>query len=106
MPYIKQERREELDKEYGTPKFLGFLGDTELRRGDIAYLLFRMFLAQEPVFANYADLMGRINQQQKKLDNYRKDGEIECAKMEIYRRIIAKYENSKIRENGDIECDT
>lgn len=28
-------------------------------------------------------------------------GALECAKMELYRRMIADYEDIKIRENGD-----
>lgn len=30
-------------------------------------------------------------------------GEIECAKLEIYRKMVAQYENKKIEENGDVE---
>lgn len=29
-------------------------------------------------------------------------GEVECAKMEFYRRIVAPYEDIKINENGDV----
>ena len=29
-------------------------------------------------------------------------GALECAKLELYRRIAAPYENLKIRENGDV----
>jgi len=29
--------------------------------------------------------------------------EIECAKLEFYRRIVAPYEDKKILENGDVE---
>ena len=29
---------------------------------------------------------------------------LECAKIELYRRKIAPYEDKKIEENGDIEC--
>ena len=29
-------------------------------------------------------------------------GAIECAKLEIYRRIAAPYEDTKIKENGDV----
>lgn len=28
---------------------------------------------------------------------------IECAKLEFYRRIVAPYEDIKIKENGDVE---
>jgi len=30
-------------------------------------------------------------------------GELECAKFEIYRRLVAKYEDEKMIENGDVE---
>ena len=30
-------------------------------------------------------------------------GELEAAKLEIYRRQIAPYEDKKIKENGDVE---
>jgi len=29
-------------------------------------------------------------------------GALDCCKMEIYRRLIAKYEDKKILENGDV----
>lgn len=30
---------------------------------------------------------------------------LECAKLELYRRVIAPYENKKCRENGDVYPD-
>jgi hypothetical protein len=29
-------------------------------------------------------------------------GALECAKLELYRRIVAPYEDAKIQENGDV----
>ena len=29
-------------------------------------------------------------------------GALECAKLELYRRVIAPYEDKKIKENGDV----
>ena len=29
-------------------------------------------------------------------------GVLECAKMELYRRLVAPYEDEKIKENGDV----
>jgi len=29
-------------------------------------------------------------------------GVLECAKLELYRRVIAEYENKKTEENGDV----
>lgn len=56
------------------------------RKGCLNYFLFK--LAKETC---------------KNYDDYRKLlGELECAKLEIYRRQIANYEDKKIKENGDI----
>lgn len=30
-------------------------------------------------------------------------GALECAKMELYRRLVANYEDKKILQNGDVE---
>ena len=30
-------------------------------------------------------------------------GAMECAKMELYRRIVSKYEDAKILQNGDVK---
>ena len=38
---------------------------------------------------NYADLNAAI-------------GVLECAKMEFYRRVVAPYEDTKIKANGDV----
>ena len=29
-------------------------------------------------------------------------GVLECAKLELYRRVVAMYEDGKIKENGDV----
>jgi hypothetical protein len=29
-------------------------------------------------------------------------GVLECAKLELYRRVVTPYEDSKIQENGDV----
>lgn len=29
-------------------------------------------------------------------------GVFECAKLEMYRRVVAPYENTKVRQNGDV----
>lgn len=33
-------------------------------------------------------------------------GALECAKLELYRRLIAPYEDTKIRENGDVYAES
>lgn len=55
--------------------------------GNLNYFLFK--LAKETCFS-YSDYKDFI-------------GELEAAKLEIYRRQIAPYEDKKIKENGDVE---
>lgn len=85
MPYIKQEDRERL-KGYlhtnnpapGTP-------------GELNYLvtqLVNIYIHQSDSL-NYSAINDCI-------------GALECAKLELYRRVAAPYEDRKIGENGDV----
>lgn len=85
MPYIKQEGRVYLDNIL-----------SELQKspptspGEINYLISNILVAyikQEGL--SYQTLNDII-------------GALECAKMEFNRRIVAPYENKKIKENGDL----
>ena len=79
MPYIKKERREELDK-----------GDIPVNAGELNYLITQQLTKY--IFINgesykiYNDVMGAL----------------EGAKLELYRRKIVPYENRKMAENGDV----
>lgn len=79
MPYIKQERRDELT-ELPSPS----------TPGELNYML-------TVVCRNYLD---------SKLLSYQTIndivGALEGAKLEFYRRVAAPYEDIKIKENGDI----
>lgn len=79
MPYIKQNRREELT-ELPSPK----------TPGELNYIL-------TIVCRNYLDA---------KLLSYQTIndivGALEGAKLEFYRRVAAPYEDTKIKENGDV----
>jgi hypothetical protein len=85
MPYIKQEDRSILDNIVKI--FLCYGND----KGKLNYFLFK--LCKEMAKSNGESY------------NFYKDylGELECAKLEIYRRLIARYEDKKIKENGDVE---
>ena len=80
MPYIKPERREPLiqSRDAKTPGELNFLLTREIK----AYLE-RQGLAYQTI----NDVLGAL----------------EGAKQEFYRRVIAPYEDEKIRHQGDIE---
>ncbi len=85
MPYIKQEDRTRLSPlasaievaEIKTPGELNYL----------LTLLTHRFLNQKPEsYQGYNDAMGAL----------------EGAKLELYRRHVAPYENEKIEQNGDV----
>jgi len=50
------------------------------------------------------DIVGAISVVEKQINNDNIDvlGALECAKLEFYRRLVAVYEDVKIRENGDV----
>ncbi len=85
MPYIKQERREELDE------FINYdLKNELLTPGDLNYLLTKIALcyngSQVWNYQMINDIMGAL----------------EGAKQEFYRRVAFPYEDEKIKENGDL----
>ena len=82
MPYIKQERREEID-----PTILNFCPENA---GDLNYVVTVMI-------DNFINLRGETYKNFNAMI-----GALECCKQEYYRRIIAPYEDEKIEENGDV----
>lgn len=79
MPYIDQEQRYALDNG-GLPKQIGELNYVVTRACDA-------FLMRTGV--SYTNINQVI-------------GVLECAKMELYRRIAAPYEDRKARDNGEV----
>jgi len=81
MPYIKKEDRARLDK------LLDFDG---VNVGELNFLitsLCKKYLQYAgESYTVYNDIVGVL----------------ECAKLEMYRRKIANYEDKKIKENGDV----
>jgi len=81
MPYVKRSERARLDG-----------GGEPATAGDLNYLITRQvdaYLARKGM--SYANLNEVV-------------GVLECAKLELYRRIVASYEDRKIAdpENGDV----
>lgn len=79
MPYIGPETRANLDA-----------GGAPVTEGELNYVLTRQvneYLLRNG--ANYRSINAAI-------------GVLECAKLELYRRIAAPYESEKSRENGDV----
>lgn len=84
MPYIPQNRREELEEIVKQ-----FFTVTECNAGDLNYLITQVLVA-------YMEINGK---HYKTLNDL--VGALECAKMELYRRIIVPYENTKMATHGD-----
>ncbi|MEM2915802.1 MAG: hypothetical protein QXT19_00365 [Candidatus Woesearchaeota archaeon] len=86
MPYVKKEVRKAID-----PKLkpaLKILKNAEI--GDLNYIITRLlwkYLQEKGI--NYANLNSAI-------------GVLECAKLELYRRVAAPYEDKKRKLNGDV----
>lgn len=81
MPYISQEDRDELTCA-GGPR----------SAGELNYVITRLidgFLARNGVYPSYEQINTVV-------------GVLECAKMELYRRIAAPYEDQKCDINGDV----
>jgi hypothetical protein len=82
MPYIKKEKRQTLDVIVEAMRAAGVKAD-----GDLNYILFA-FCKRNVVgnYNNYKNFLGELNE----------------ASEEIRRRLLQPYEDSKIKENGDV----
>lgn len=79
MPYIPQDRRDNLLNGEIRP----------VNPGDLNFLITMIIQDYLSPSARYTDFNDVI-------------GVLECAKLELYRRLVAPYEDTKIEENGDV----
>jgi len=94
MPYIDQESRERIEnfnqEEKGRVDYLSKYIKTE---GELNYVISRLcneYLKNKgEKYSVYNTIVGVL----------------ECAKLELYRRKVSKYEKKKCHENGDIYYD-
>jgi hypothetical protein len=85
MPYIPPERREFLESATDAE-----IAEVELSVGDLNYAITGLldeWIGQEGL--SYQAINSAI-------------GVLECAKLELYRRVAAPYEDNKIEQNGDV----
>jgi len=89
MPYIRKEKREILEPELSALieklQKITIFGRTE--SGVVTYVIYKII---KELYQDGWDVMS--------------DGIkiLECAKTEFYRRVLAKHEDKKIQENGDV----
>lgn len=81
MPYIKKELRTVFDAE------IERLSKAAATPGELNYIITQLLRGTEP--KSYADFNALV-------------GVLECAKLELYRRALAIYENEAILRNGDV----
>ena len=98
MPYIKQEDRDRIIDTDSLTKF-GLEGNGR-------YLHIHAEQINKAGELNYAITEMMINYLNRKGWSYTNMNEVvgvlECAKLELYRRMAAPYEDEKIEENGDV----
>ncbi len=93
MPYIKVEDRKRIvdTVEKGDRNRIEAVADRIKSEGDLNYVItYLCHLFIKAKGKRYATLNTVV-------------GVLECAKQELYRRVIAPYENLKIESNGDVE---
>ncbi len=84
MPYILKKYRKAIDTV--VYMFQAALNDRPIT-GNLNYFLFKLAKRECCCYSDYQRFIG----------------ELEAAKLEIYRRLAAPYEDKKIEENGDAE---
>lgn len=83
MPYIKKYLRNLLDKHLPECGLIGSVGELNYF---ITKVILKYWGKEEPNYADYNEVVGVL----------------EAIKLELYRRVISKYEDKKIKENGDV----
>lgn len=83
MPYILKKFREQIDNL--VYEFQKVLGDRAIT-GNLNYFLFKLAKRECSSYSDYQEFIG----------------ELEAAKLEIYRRLVTPYEDLKIEKNGDV----
>lgn len=86
MPYIKQDRRNELDS--AIENLADLVKRTDQRAGDLNYTI--------------TSLLKQVFGEMRYADHNEAIGVLECIKLEFYRRRTAPYEDIKIVQNGDV----
>ena len=87
MPYIKSNRRQDLDSLIDN--LTTELKYTDNWQGDLNYTITKLIYSILQGNINYSNINNAV-------------GVLECAKLELYRRLAAPYEDTKIIENGDV----
>jgi hypothetical protein len=89
MPYIKEEERKSLVVQYEGTNCMDLGVMFPDNPGELNYvitMLIKNYFNNKPCYQSINDVVGAL----------------EGAKLEFYRRVAVPYEDSKIKENGDV----
>ena len=86
MPYISKESKEKVDRGLVALQLSEFECAGDLNYA-IHQLISKYIESNKVSYQTYNDIFGVLD----------------CAKMEIYRRLVSKYEDQKVDENGDVK---
>lgn len=88
MPYVQKEVRDLLDQEIKVLADKISNNGYKTDPGVLNYTITKLILDLDiqPKYLNYNSIVGAL----------------ECSKLELYRRLVAPYEDKKILENGDV----
>jgi len=89
MPYVDGETRRRLDPPLEALSAVLAADGVHGGEGELNYAITRLLAAALGPAPRYRDFNAAI-------------GVLECAKLELYRRAAAPYEDSKRREHGDV----
>jgi len=94
MPYIPQEDRDKYDDLVDKiVNELASLDDKQLVKGHHNYIMYSLALKlAKKLGIRYATLQDII-------------GTFECCKLELYRKVVAEYEQYAIEKNGDVTAE-
>jgi len=99
MPYLVEAQREELERHGGLNDLINYTNSMSLKNlvGTINYVVFKIVkqwlkndLGLTSKRKNYFALCAIL-------------GTVICCALELYRRVVAPYEDDKIVENGEVE---
>lgn len=86
MPYISQSNRDAYEPALSTMRTRAAYATV----GELTYMVTSLVLAWLQTHPNYTEYNAAI-------------GVLECAKLELYRRQVAPYEDQKREQNGDVQ---
>ena len=90
MPYIKDEERQNLEQSLASLAAQVIVKEDSTQAGVLNYCISALFNeVLKTRGLNYRNVNELI-------------GVLECAKLELYRRVASPYEDLKVEENGDV----